>query len=368
MNRPRARLLSALALAWAGVAHAQQPPLDAPDTGWRLALHSDRHSDAMPLADLAADDPLAHLQPRAGRNLAYIDDELRISRRQAGWDWGLLVRQSATLATDHDTLELARQASGQTATNTDQRWRTHVRYRQFSGAGIELGHRFVLAEDWRAAFAVQGLQLRHWRERLIDGPVSYTGATGSYRFDLNSHQGDDRQNVPFQEPFAAHGAGLLMHGELAWQAEPWRLSLGVRDLGWLRWRGLPQQDLLLSTDTQSVDADGYVVYQPLVQGRNSQAGFTRAMSGWWTAKAAWSIDADRSVEASVESVRGFGVLPALAWQQRFGELGLTAQWRVHEQRATLGLAWRGLALRFGVDRLGGQAHSRTLALAYTTGW
>jgi hypothetical protein len=368
MNRPPARLLGALVLAWAGAASAQQDLAAAPDTGWSLALHSDRHSDALPLADLAADDPFARLQPRAGRNLAYVDDELRISRRQAGWDWGLLVRQSAKLVTDRDTLEFARQATGQTSSSADQRWRTHVRYQQFSGTGLELGHRFVPAEGWAASFAVQGLQLQHWRERLIDGPVSFTAATGSYRFDLNSHQGDDRQNQPFQQAFAAHGAGLLMHGELAWRAEPWRLSLGVRDLGWLRWRGLPQQDLLLSTDTQTVDADGYVVYQPLVQGRNSQAGFTRAMGGWWTAKAAWSIDADRSLEASVESVRGFGVLAALALQQRFGELGLTAQWRVHEQRATLGLAWRGLTLRFGADRLGAQAHSRTLTAAYATGW
>ncbi len=368
MIRPRARRLGALVLAWAGVAQAQQPMASAPDTGWTLVLRSDRHSDAVPLAALAADDPFVHLQPRAGRNLAYVDDELRVGRRQAGWDWSLLVRQSATLATDRDTLDLARQASGQAATDADRQWRTHVRYQQFSGAGLELGRRFVPAEGWAASFAVQGLQLQHWRERRIDGPVTYTAATGSYRFDLNSHQGDDRQNVPFQQPFAAHGAGLLMHGELAWQAEPWRVSLGVRDLGWLHWRGLPQQALVLSTDTQTVDANGYVVYRPLVQGYNSQVGLTRAMGGWWTAKAAWSIDADRSVEASVESVRGLGVLPALAWQQRCGELDLTAQWRVHEQRATLGLAWRGLNLRFGADRLGGQAHSRTLAVAYSTGW
>jgi hypothetical protein len=364
MNRALLCLLLCLLAPLGALAQAED--------AWQIMLRSDRHSDGMPLAELAGGDPLLHLKPRAGRNLAYVDDEVRISRRQGGWQWSLLARQSASLATNRDTLALALQASGRTPATSDQAWQTRVRYQQFSGVGLEAGRSLALAADdaWQGAAAVQLLQLRHWRERVIDGPVGYEAATGTYRFDLKSHEADDRQTAPFQEPFAARGAGLLLHGALAWQAAPWRASLEVRDLGWLRWRGLPQQALVLSTDTRSVDADGFVIYQPLVQGRDSQAGYTQRLAGVWTARMAGAIDATRRIEASLETRRGFGLLPAIAWQQRVAaaDADLTAQWRVHERRLTLGLAWRGLNLRLGADRLGGQAHSRDVGVSYRSAW
>jgi hypothetical protein len=365
-NSPRMnRTLSCLLLLAPCAALAQAA------SAWQLTLRSDRHSDGLPLAELASGDPLLHLKPRAGRNLAYVEDEVRVGRRQGAWTWSLLARQSATLATNRDTLALALQASGNAPTTSDQAWQTRVRYQQFSGVGLEAGRSLALADGdaWQGAAAVQVLQLSHWRERVIDGPVGYEAATGTYRFDLKSHEADDRQAAPFQEPFAARGAGLLLHGELAWQAAPWQASLGVRDLGWLRWRGLPQQQLVLSTDTRSVDADGFVIYQPLVQGRDTQAGYTRRLGGVWTARVAGAIDGTRRIEASLEARRGFGLLPALAWQQRVAaDADLTASWRVHERRLTLALTWHGLNLRLGADRLGGQARSRDVGVAFHSAW
>ena len=362
MNGMKRHLAAALVALATGAAAADTPG------AWQLSLRADHHSDGLPLADLSADDPLQRLAPRAGRNIAYADDELRASRRAGASTWSLVARQQATLATNDDTLRLLLQASGRAPTAVDQRWNATLRYRQFAGVGVEFGHRFAPAEAWQATLAVQGLQLRHWRERRIAGPVDYTAATGTYRFNLASHEADDRIVAPFQQPFARRGAGLLLHGELAWDAQPWRISLGVRDLGWLHWRGLPQQDLVLATDTRAVDADGYVIYAPLVQGRDSQGGHTRRLGGWWTARAAWSFDTTRRLELSAETLSGFGVLPALAWQQDVGEAALSLGWRVHEQRLTVGLGWRGLALRLGADRLGPEAQSRDIGLSYTATW
>lgn len=335
---------------------------------WTLELRSDRHSDGVPLADLDADDPLARLQPRSGRHLAYIDDEVRLSRRDGAWTWSLLARQSAVLVSGRDTLDLLLQASGTSAAAVDRQWHNRVRYWQFSGGGLEAGRTLALADGVAARFAVQGLVLQHWRLRRLDGPAAYEPATGTYRFDLRSQEADDRMHEPFQQPFARHGAALLLHGELSWAAGDWQFGLGVRDLGWLHWNGLPRQDLVLSSETRDVDADGFVIYRPLVQGRNSQDGTTRTLAGWWTARAAWAIDHRQGIEAALEAVPDFGVLPALAWRGRVGAADLTARWRFHEARLTLGFAWQGLAVRLGADRLGSAAHSRELALSYTRAW
>ena len=360
----RFALVVAVAGLWFGSAAAQ----DGAGTDWRLSLHSDRHADALTIAELGVDDPVALLRPRAGRNIAYVDDELRLTRRDGAWQWSLLVRQSASLATEQQTLQLIAQVEGLGDTTRDRRWQTHVRYEQFSGGGLELGRRFVPAAGWQLSVAAQVLQLQHWRERGLDGPVQFDAASGSYSFDLQSHQADDRKRFPFQQGFASRGSALLLHGELAWDDGPWQLAAGVRDLGWLHWTGLPQQDLVLNTDTQAVDANGFVIYQPLVQGRNSQSGLTRSMSGRWSARARWALDSERSVEASAITQRSFGVLPAIAWAQRVGSVETRLGWQFHEKRVTFGLIWRGLELRAGTDRLGSGAHSRDLALAGTWAW
>ena len=341
---------------------------DVAATDWRLSLHSDRHADALTLAQLGTDDPVALLRPRSGRNIAYVDDELRLTRRDGAWSWSLLARQSASLATDGQTLQLIEQVEGLGDTARDRRWQTHVRYEQFSGGGLELGRRFVPAAGWQIGVATQLLQLQHWRERWLAGPVQFDAASGTYSFDLQSHQADDRKRFPFQQGFAGRGSAFLLHGELAWEGGPWQLAARVRDLGWLHWSGLPQQDLALNTDTQSVDADGFVIYQPLVQGRNSQRGLTRSMSGRWRASARWGMDEDRGLEVALVTQRSFGILPAITWAQRVGGVDMRIGWQLHEKRLTFGLVWHGLELRAGTDRLGSGAHSRDLAVSGGWSW
>lgn len=357
-------LLAAIAAIVPDNVPAQAPAAAA----WIIEMRSDRHSDGVPLADLGADDPLVRLRARAGRNLAWIDDEVRLSRRDGDWTWSVLGRQYAMLSTGRDTLVLALQASGRGAARTDQRWQNRVRYQQFSGGGIELGRNLALDERWSGRLAVQGLVLQHWRTRKLDGPVGWEAATGTYRFDLVSQETDDRMAQPFQQPFDRRGAALLLQGDVAWRGEAWRLGLEVRDLGWLHWHGLPRQDLALSTETQAVDADGFVIYRPLVQGRDSQAGTTRALGGRWTARAAWQSGPLQRFEASLQTQAGFGVLPGFAWQRRVGSAQWSARWRFHDSRLTLGLDWQGLGIRLGADRLGAEAHSRELALSYSLAW
>jgi len=74
------------------------------------------------------------------------------------------------------------------------------------------------------------------------------------------------------------------------------------------------------------------------------------------------------IEAAVETQAGFGALAALGWQRHIGAADLTLRWHVHERRLTVGVAWQGLTVRFGADRLGAGAHSREFALGYASSW
>lgn len=346
--------------ATTGVARGQVPDAERP---WVFTARSVHHGEAVPLRALDdEDEALARLDPRSGRNIAYVDDEVRLSMPAGAWTFSVLARSSALLVTDATTLDLVRQVSSDTTPGNDRRWSAQVRYESFQGAGVEAGYRFTPAERWQAGVAVQWLKLRHFRRRTLDGQVQFDAASRTYAFDLESTHADDRLRFPFQGPTQDGGMGLLFSADVGWRDDTWAASLGVRDVGWLRWNDLPHQYATLSTHTQSYDADGFVVYEPLVVGRNEQRRHTRTMPGWWTARASWRAADAGEFELSDDWVRDYGWLPAVAWQRRFGDIDLGVQWRLHERRVGVAVGWRGWQLRLGADRIGSQQRSREFSI------
>lgn len=335
---------------------------------WQFSLRSDRHSDALPLAALG-DDDWRHLAPRAGRNLAYVDEQLRLQRRSGGWTFGLLARSQATLVASRETLLLAAQVDGGRRPVADARWQADMQLRAFSGAGALVAHEWPLAPGLTLELSAQLLALGRWRERSIHGPVAYDASTASYAFALQSSELDDRLEFPFQQAFAQRGVGALLGAELAWTAGPWSARAALRDGGWLHWRGVPQQQATLATDAQGLDADGFVVFRPLVEGRNAQAGLTRTQPWHGHLALSRTVAEGRQLGVTIDTVPGFGALPALQWQQRLhpaaiGPVQLGLGWRLHERRATLALGWRGWQLQAGADRLDAAARSRAFALSW----
>lgn len=337
---------------------------------WRLSLRSERHNDALPLS-VPGDDTWRRLLPCSGRNLAYQDDEVRLSR-SAGqapgqWIWALLARNHATLVASQQALALAARVANSRRPAADAQWQAGVRLRAFAGAGIAIGRTQPLAPGWSAHWEAQTLALSRWRARDLGGAVQYGAASRQYSFDLQSQEIDNRLATPFRQDFAARGVGLLLAGGLDWAGSSTWARVALRDGGWLRWRGVPQQRASLNTATEAVDADGFLLYKPLVTGRNSQSGAQRWLP-WRSQVAAGLALADgQRWGLQIDALPGFGALPALLWQRPAPApdgLALGAEWQVHERRLTLSSAWQGLSLRIGADRLGSAARSRVLVLGY----
>lgn len=358
----RAWLLAAVAGALATTTGAQAQGATAPS--WQLQLHSIRQSDALRLADFDRDDWQA-VTPRRGRNLISQDDSARLSLRHGAWTWALVARSQATLVADEQALRLAVDIDAGRRPTADQAVQVDVRLRGFSGAGLALGHELTLAPGWRASAELQLLSLSRWLERRFTGPVQYSATTGAYDFGLQSREFDNRLDFPFRTGFGSRGVGLLLGGSLAWDGPSTWARAELRDGGWLRWRGMPQQDATLDTATQAVDPDGFLIYRPLIEGRNTQAGLQRRLPWRGLLAAGVRAGADHRLGLQLEHVPDFGLLPALTWQAGGPQaLQLGARWHLHERRLVLSAAWRGFTLRAGADRLGAAARSRELALGY----
>jgi hypothetical protein len=335
---------------------------------WKISLNSDRHTDAVPLADLGSDDPLIHSNPRPGRNIGYIRDELRLQSSYQAWQISLLVRQSATLVTNRDSLGLVQRINRGDDFTQDAHWQTHVRYQQFAGGGLELGRYFNWGTAWQANIAVQGLSLHRWRETRVDGPASVTDG-GIYAFNLRSFASNNSMEEPFQESFPSLGWGMLWSGGVSWRTEAWQIVARVEDLGWLQWKGLPQQTMWLNSQIASVDADGYLNYKPLMEGYNSQQGYTRRQNGWWTLQTQWQATPTGQLQLAARTSSGMGWLPSLSWQETLGDgFSSRVSWQTHEQRLTLGFAWQGWQLHYGSDTWNGAARSRDWGLGFGAAW
>lgn len=369
----RARAVAGAALL-AGLAAAglAQPA----DPAWQVSLQTDRHSDALPLAAWGSDDWRA-LRPRSGRNLAYVDDQLRLQRRSGAWTWGLVARSQATLVASQPTLDLAALLARGQQPALPQGWAVDMRLRAFSGAGMSLGwdsaadHRWAQAlaattgGQWQAGLSAELLALGRWRDRHLAGVASHAGGgSGGYAFALRSDETDNRLDLPFQQPPARRGSGLLLGARLQWQTGDWLLRAAVQDGGWLHWQGQPRQQLALATDTLGVDADGFLAYRPLLVGQNSQADRSAWQRWHGSLTLQRQIDAHSSLALAVRQWPGAPLLPAVQWRQQHGALQWGLGWQLHERRATVDLAWRGWQLRAGADRLGAGAHSRSLALVW----
>jgi hypothetical protein len=219
------------------------------------------------------------------------------------------------------------------------------------------------AAGWHWQAGAQALRLQRLIWRRIDGQVSFDAASAGYSFDLASDRGDNRLKLPFERTYAASGMAWLLDAQLMHCDAERCIGAGVRDLGRLRWAGLPREQASLSTQTQSVDADGYLIYKPLVQGLNSQADASRAAPASVNLDARWPLAAGWNAALRAEWLTAYGWLPSarVQWQGAEGPVW-AASWQVHERRLGVQASGARWLLRLAADRFGSGAHSRELRL------
>ncbi|WP_102769012.1 hypothetical protein [Kinneretia aquatilis] len=347
--------------------------------GLSLSLSSERFNDATRLSQMGREGAPA-LQPRAGDNLAYEENEVRLAWDQGPWRLSALGRQSASIVAGASGLQLAQGLIERRKPGQDQDYRVDLSYRGFSGLGLALARRWGEAglgsQGWQGQLELQALQLRRLRETEIHGTARYQTSSQSYAFDLQGLRVQDTLRFPFQQDHPRQGWGLLAQAELGWcqaGALPWCLSLRGENLGQLRWRQMPQEWLQLSTQTQSYDEDGYLIYKPMLSGRYSQTAYRQQARQRWTLQAQGETDWGRA-QLRLIRLQGYGpLLPELGmdwtaanegWSQSLGLQRWGLHWATHERRLSLRLQGTHWQMALGGDRPGAGARAREVSLAW----
>ncbi len=351
---------SALALA------QSQPPIGA-----ALTVSSERFSDPLPLNDLMAN-RLEGLSARHGQSLIYLRDEARTSVQLAHWTMSLLARQSATLTASRGAVQLVQDVSADGPPAQSYQAQVDMRLRGFAGWGLELGWQDSwAAQGLRWQFSLQGLQLRRLLVRDILGAASFDAGSASYSTGLSSEQFNDRHRFPFQGDVKRQGWGLLGGAQVQWQASSdWLLSASVSDWGRLRWGQLPHESETLSTQVAQTDAQGNLVYQPLLNGHNSNDGFAQRACASYQVSANWAWRRGSTLEARWR--RMDGVRSALPYTgiTLGGDGGWQAQagWLWFERAVQVGARLGSWQVQAAGDALDASAHTRQLRLSWQQSW
>ncbi|MEY2654353.1 MAG: hypothetical protein RLZZ524_1381 [Pseudomonadota bacterium] len=366
---------------------------------WSTRIRLDHHDDAVPLRAHGDDDEvLRRLDPRPGRNSAWIDDELRLQLDRGPWSFGALARSRLDIRVDADTLALIRHVDrDEPLPAGGQHWRVDARAAGFAGRGLLIGWRTGDRStcDCAGWVELQGLQLTRWIERRWTGDAARDANDGRYSLSLQGWRRDDHQIEPFLATPAGQGQAWLLAGGFRWAMAPGlHLSGSLHDLGGLRWRGIVEETSTVSTDTDLQQPDGQITLAPLMQGRvRSRPSFARApawaqlrldsrlapnvsasvSTRWGTAGQGWWQFAWRQVVSPGLGLQASAHSPA--WPVR--RWGLEVQARPHAAHALGDLssavasageggagACSGWSIGVTADRLSSQRRSA----AFTLGW
>jgi hypothetical protein len=157
-------------------------------------------------------------------------------------------------------------------------------------AGLRAAHTWVLRPgtdnglELTTAFTL--LSLERVQDFDATGSIDYAAASG-YGFAVDARRQDSHKQYGGYGDHRPIGNGWTGDLGLLWlPTEKTFVSLSAVDLlSSLRIRGVSTQQATLSSSTNSVDADGYLAYQPLAHGRYSSQDLQPRLDTNWSASA-----------------------------------------------------------------------------------
>lgn len=331
-------LVSANALAQQSVAD-NVGALHTPDKAWQTYARLQLWAvyDAIPVREFDSDWSVGYA-PRDGRNLFLQRNRAEFGVEKDGWRVGVEYRLEGSLDASRDTLEFYRFYKQRLRPDGARDFNLNPQFRSWSAAGLRVARTFALgaAAGNGPLLMVSGALYANPRNRDIDvtGKVNYT-PTDVYGFNAQYQESDTRYRYPFMPDQSQTSSGASVSLALQWPlSERLTANLALNDI-WsrMRWSNLPAVRKNINSAVTSYDQDGYVNYQPLLSGQNSQIDKTGAIGAsgavslsyqleLWTMKIGLDrIEATTIPAVSVAYRSPWGVF-STSYETRFNTLGV----------------------------------------------
>lgn len=325
-------------------------------------------SNGLPVADLNGDWQAARVPVRKDlKGYAAVRAETGVrwspqgAAESGAWRLGVLYRQEVDvrLSPGAAAQVQAYQAQADVAEGTyDSRHQS----RRWAGRGVVLHLPSLRWAELQLGGSVQGLTLDKLSATATEGQTRFEA--GTYAYDIQLQDYNQRSRSDFLTPPASSGHGASASLDLQWVPQaPWRLQLKVHDL-WSRlsWQGIHRNQASINSQVSSLTEDGYLDYQPAIQGRYTPGKVVtripttvEAHAQWQRPEGTWSVMFHRRT----------GLQQSWLQWQNPGDVGWLLGLEPRAQALRVGVDWAGWSLRLMTDRFNDDAATQALALSYT---
>jgi hypothetical protein len=364
----------------AGACAAQgAAPSDQAPSQWRLGAYGQvvgqAWSNGLPIIEMDGRWSRGY-EPRQGVQRAYqaLDAELGVSLAKGGadqvdasdaWRIGWVQRAQAQVRLSGQAAQVVYHYQSQTDPAQAESLDSAATVQWWQGRGLSVHTPAWQHGAWLVSGRVQWLQLQRLRRTDTSGITAYNGA-GDYAYNMRISDADSSRQAAFLQPAEASGQGASVSLALQWQPAPgWAAGLALDD-AWsrLRWDGVNTTAATLDSEVSTRTPDGYINYEPAVQGQDTRKAVTERIPVTVRADLVWQRPEG---DWFVHLQRRWGLQQA--WVGWSG--GQDWRWRVAVEpraaAASVGLQWRGWCVQAAADRFDGSAHVRQLGVAYQWG-
>ena len=338
------------------------------DSKLELKIISDVQSDPLPVKYLGHSNWRNFLEARPGTNLIRVDKsvEIELTSPDKLFSLGLIARSLGRLLISEESV---RQMGGVVRREKQaQDWLIDAQLgmQGFSGTGVQWQKIYNISPQMQWRFGGQGLLLTNLSSRDLSGQMGYQHLDQSYRFELMSKEKNSALRLPYQDIAHKFGQGLLFNSHLVWQSNDAGVELGVKDFGILRWQAVPERVLKLNSNVTERDANGYLLYRPLLVGQNSQT--SAVMKSPWVAEVTprWSPSQGQYFSMPLQYIPKFGWLKAYRWTDTRGSIPWAIEWREHDQNLVFQGKWNRWVADFGFSNFNSNSRSQLFKVSYVS--
>jgi hypothetical protein len=357
---------------WSTMPSARMPerlPVE-PDSTWLIKTLATQFeaSDAVPVRALSGDWVRYH--PREGRNAALQSARLELSASKARWEVGALVRSDIVIDGARGAFDIVHAYKQKLTPTSDSSFDLNATEQGVIWAGLRGARTWVLkpgAEHGvQLTTALTVLSVRRVQLTDVSGNVRYSSAAG-FDFKAQTTQKDSKVQFGGYGNPAALGSGYTTDIGLLWQPSARSfVNLSISDV-WSRLtvKQVATEQMSASSTTRLFDSNGYLDYQPLLNGRDSAQDVSLRLARKTSLSAGTRIDFTASTSAVVgarwEHIAGIS-MPSV-WAAVPMQRGLNLQLDADTRFKSFGVGVNG---RYGSLML--RSQSASVSASRALGW
>ena len=357
---------------WSAMPVARMPerlPVSS-DSAWRVKALATQFeaSDATPVRALSGD--WLQYQPREGRNIALQSARLELTASRARWEVGAAVRSDIVIDGARGAFDIVHAYRQKLTPASGSSFDLEATAQGVIWAGLRGARTWVLRpgadHGVQLTTALTLLSVRRIQLTQVSGSAQYSSAAG-FDFKAQTTQQDSHVQFGSYGKAGAVGSGYTTDIGLLWQPSPRSfVNFSISDaLSQLRVKQVATEQMSASSSTRLLDSNGYLDYQPLLNGQDSAQDVSLRLKRKTSLSAGIRVDLTASTSALVgarwEHMAGIS-MPSV-WAAVPLSAGLNLQLDADTRFKSFGV---GVASRYGALML--RSQSTSVSVSRALGW